>query len=108
MNRSSLYGLLNFYREYVPCFAEVTEPLRALLGQDAREWTPAAATAVRTVAERITSSPRWLNFDPEEELRVESRVCTSGLAIVLIQRHPEHKLKWVPVASWGRCLDVLE
>ena len=32
MNRSSLYGLLNFYREYVPAFAEVTEPLRALLG----------------------------------------------------------------------------
>lgn len=32
MSRSSLYGLLNFFREYVPAFAEVTEPLRALLG----------------------------------------------------------------------------
>lgn len=32
MNRSSLYGLLNFFREYVPTFAERTEPLRALLG----------------------------------------------------------------------------
>ncbi len=32
MNRSALYGLLNFYREYVPTFAEMTEPLRALLG----------------------------------------------------------------------------
>ena len=32
MSRSSLYGLLNFYREYVPTFAEMTEPLRALLG----------------------------------------------------------------------------
>lgn len=42
MNRSSLYGLLNFFREYVPTFAETTEPLRALLGQDARPWTPAA------------------------------------------------------------------
>ena len=28
MNRASLYGLLNFYREYVPTFAELTEPLR--------------------------------------------------------------------------------
>lgn len=36
MNRASLYGLLNFFREYVPAFAEVTEPLRILLGQDAR------------------------------------------------------------------------
>ena len=32
MNRSSLYGLLNFFWEYVPTFAEVTEPIRALLG----------------------------------------------------------------------------
>ena len=32
MNRASLYGLLNFYREYVPTFAELTEPLRVLLG----------------------------------------------------------------------------
>ena len=32
MNRSSLYGLLNFFREYLPAFAEVTEPIRALLG----------------------------------------------------------------------------
>jgi len=32
MNRSSLYGLLNFYREYVPTFSELTEPLRCLLG----------------------------------------------------------------------------
>ena len=27
-NRASLYGLLNFYREYVPNYAEVTEPIR--------------------------------------------------------------------------------
>ena len=32
MPRSSLYGLLNFYREYVPAFAELAEPLRQLLG----------------------------------------------------------------------------
>ena len=32
MNRASLYGLLNFFREYVPTFAEMTEPLRELLG----------------------------------------------------------------------------
>ncbi len=29
-----MYGLLNFYREYVPTFAEMTEPLRKLLSQD--------------------------------------------------------------------------
>ena len=27
MNRASLYGLLNFYRDYVPQFAELMEPI---------------------------------------------------------------------------------
>ena len=39
MSGPSLYGLLNFYREYVLAFAELVEPLRRLLRQDARPWT---------------------------------------------------------------------
>ena len=39
MSRPSLYGLLNFYREYVPAFATLVEPLRHLLRQDACPWT---------------------------------------------------------------------
>ena len=35
-NRVSLYGLLDFYREYVLAFAELVKPLHQLLGQDAR------------------------------------------------------------------------
>ena len=31
LKRSHLYGLLNFYREYIPQFPEVSEPLRKLL-----------------------------------------------------------------------------
>ena len=34
-NWASLYGLLNFYREYIPAFAKLFELLRQLLGQDA-------------------------------------------------------------------------
>jgi hypothetical protein len=91
MNRASLYGLLNFYREYLPTFAELTEPIRELLGQDARPWTSAATEAVRTAARQITESPRWLNHDPEEELRMETRVVPTGVAVVLLQRNPEHR-----------------
>ena len=39
MSHPSLYGLLNFYREYVLAFAELVEPLRRLIQQDARPWT---------------------------------------------------------------------
>ena len=49
-NQASLYGLLNFYREYVPAFAELVEPLRQLLGQDAHPWTSEAGECIREVA----------------------------------------------------------
>ena len=39
-NRASLFGLLNFFQEYLPNFAEQVEPLRELLGQDSKPWTP--------------------------------------------------------------------
>ena len=47
-------------------------------------------------------------MDPAEELRMEARICRTGLAVILLQRHPDHRLRWSPVASWGRCLDALE
>ena len=42
VNLASLYGLLNFYREYVLAFAELVEPLYLLLGKDAQPWMLAA------------------------------------------------------------------
>ena len=35
-NWASLYGLLNFYKEYVPAFTELVKLLCQLLGQDAQ------------------------------------------------------------------------
>ena len=46
VNWASLYGLLNFYREYVPAFAELVDPLHQLLGQEARPWTPEAGECI--------------------------------------------------------------
>lgn len=37
---SELFGVLNFYREYIPDFAAKTEPIRKLLSNDALLWTP--------------------------------------------------------------------
>ena len=69
-----LYGLLNYYREYVPAFAELVEPLRRLLQQDARPWMTQAAESVREVARRVLESPKWLNAALDEELCMEARV----------------------------------
>ena len=68
----------------------------------------AATEAVRQVAAYLVESVRWVNMDPNEDARLESRVTQEGLAVLLLQRDPEHKRAWLPVASWGRCLDTGE
>ena len=84
-NSASLYGLLNFYKEYVPAFAELVKPLRQLLGQDARPWTPEAGECIYEVAWCVIRAPRWLNADLSEELRMETRVSSHGIAALLLQ-----------------------
>ena len=107
-NRASLYGLLNFYREYVLAFAELVEPLRQLLGQDARPWMPEAGECVHEVAQCVITVPHWLNADLSEELRMETRVSSRGIAALLLQQHPGKPRTWMPIASWVHCIEPLE
>ena len=65
MNRASLYGLLNFYQDYVPRFAKLTKPICQTLGQDSSEWTPAASATVRRLAAFLVESTRWVNMAPD-------------------------------------------
>ena len=108
VNWASLYGLLNFYREYVPAFAELVEPLRQLLGQDAHLWMPEAGECVCEVAWHVIMALHWLNADLSAELRMETRVSSHGIAALLLQQHPGKPRTWMPVASWGCCLEPLE
>ena len=107
-NWASFYGLLNYYREYVPAFAELVEPLRQLLGQDARPELPEAGECVREVAQCVIKAPCGLNADLTAELQMETRVSSRSIATLLLQQHPGKPRTWSPVASWGRCLELLE
>ena len=67
-NRPSLYGLLNFYREYLPAFAKLVEPLCQLLGQDAQLWMPKAGECIHKMVRHVITVPHWLNADLTAEL----------------------------------------
>ena len=107
-NQASLYGLLTFYREYILAFAELVNSLRQLLGQDTQLWTKSAGECICEVAWRVITAPHWLNADLMADLRMETRVSSHGVATLLLQQHLGKPRTWMPIASWGCCLELLE
>ena len=69
---------------------------------------PEARECVFEVAPYVITVPHWLNADLTAELRMETRVSSHGIATLLLQRHPGKPRTWTPIASWGRCLKLLE
>ena len=39
---------------------------------------------------------------------MEARVTITGIMVILLQRHLEQPREWVPVVTWGRCLEALK
>ena len=107
-NRASLYGLLKFCREYVPAFTKLVKLLHQLLGQDAQPWMTATGECVCKVVRHIVTAPRWLNADLSAKLCMKTRVSSCSIATLLLQHHPDKLRIWMPMASWGHCLELLE
>ena len=84
-NWASLYGLLNFYREYVPAFTKLVKPLHQLLGQDTHPWMSEARECIREVVRHVIMAPHWLNADLTAELRMETRISSRVIAALLLQ-----------------------
>ena len=60
------------------------------------------------MVQHVISVPRWLNADLTAELRMETRVSSRGIATLLLQQHLGKPRTWIPIASWGCCLEPLE
>ncbi len=56
---------MGWYSKFIPCYASVVEPLRALLRKNAEfKWTDAAQEAFSHIKELIATSPVLTLFRP--------------------------------------------
>jgi RNase H-like domain found in reverse transcriptase len=101
MSRPKLFGLLNYYRGYVPDFTIRVEPLRLLLARPHLPWEPQQTAAVKDLVARILSGIPLINFDPASPLRVETHTGDEGLVGVLLQKDPK-STNYLPIASHSR------
>ncbi|XP_041940375.1 uncharacterized protein K02A2.6-like [Alosa sapidissima] len=96
----SFLGLTSWYSKFIPGYAAVVEPLRALLrGSESFTWTPEAQKSFDTVKELIVNSPALSLFNPELPTVVTTDASDYGLGAVLTQMHPDGSEKTVAFAS---------
>lgn len=84
MHRASLYGMLSYWRMFIPDFAARTTKLRSLLGSDARDWTAEHTEEVRSALRSIAASTPTINFDPASPVQLEVRVGPHGMGGVML------------------------
>lgn len=84
----SFLGLTSFYSKFIPNYAVVVEPLRALLRKDCKyKWTDDAHNAFTQVKRLIVNSPALALFDPALPTIVTTDACDYGIGAVLTQLH---------------------
>ena len=84
LERASIYGLLNYFRPYVQDFAVRTEPVRQLLSKTSAGWTTEHTRLVKDTIEKILKGLPVMNFEPEEEVRLELNLGPLGYAGVML------------------------
>lgn len=84
----SFLGMVNFYRDFIPSFASLTDPLNNLTRKNVPfEWTQDCEQSFQKVKELITSAPVLAFFDDSKEIRIYTDACKKGIGGILNQVH---------------------
>ena len=102
-------GLASYYRRFVPNFANVAGPLRALTKKNAKfNWTRECQAAFNSLKEVLVTAPvlAYPKFDLGAELILETDASQIGLGAVLSQMHDDGEQH--PIAYASRSFDTSE
>lgn len=85
MVRSKIYGMVGYWREYLPDFAARTSRLCGLLSRDAAPWTPSHTAELRAVVRGLMEAAPMINFSPADPVVMETHTGPKGMAAVFLQ-----------------------
>jgi transposase InsO family protein len=97
-------GFANYYREFIPQFSRIAQPLTDLTKKDTQfQWGDTEQTAFEHLKELLVRAPVLAPFDPEKETRIQpdsSGYCIGGELSQLAEDS-----RWRPVAFYSKkCL----
>lgn len=97
-------GFANYYREFIPKFSDIAQPLTALTKKDVPfHWEEAEQAAFDQLKELLLKAPALAPFDPDRETRVQPD--SSGYSIGGELSQLGEDAKWRPVAFYSKkCL----
>ena len=102
----SFFGLVNYYRKYIPNVAKISEPLNVLLRKNVPfNWTEECQASFQKLKDLLTSAPilAFPNFDLEFQLSVDA--CATSIGYVLCQNQEGNERI---IAYGGRSLNKHE
>ena len=107
MDVRQFIGLANYYRRFVPKYAELAAPLTALCSPtQVFKWTAEAQASFDILKTRLTTAPVLRTHDPRRRCRVVTDA--SGLAVSVILTQPDDEGVQHPIAYESRKLTMSE
>ncbi|QRW15700.1 Retrotransposable element Tf2 protein [Rhizoctonia solani] len=102
-NIQEFLGFVNFYRQFIPNFGNMAQPLYNLLKKDSLwEWESAEQQSFDGLKKCLTSAPLLLQPDTTKQFYIECNALDYATGAILSQRNPEGKL--APVAYLSKSL----
>jgi transposase InsO family protein len=96
----SFLGLMSWYRKFIPKFAEVAQPLYALLKKDAvYEWTEECASSFEKLKNALVSSPVLKQADFSKDFYLHTDSSLIALGTILKQKDENGDLHPIAYAS---------
>lgn len=100
-------GMVNFYSQFIPNFAEKMEPLYELLRKGIQfNFSSACRAAYELLKRELTSNRVLVHFDPKKPIVLTTDACNTAVAGVLSHKFPDGSLR--PIAFVSRALTKAE